>query len=86
MKNIKIKDVLKIIEGEIIFGNADDEIIDVSTDTRKIKEGDTFIAIKGETNNGNLYCNIAFESGARICLVEDIKLTDTEIKKYNNKN
>ena len=85
MKNIKIKDVLKIIEGEIIFGNADDEIIDVSTDPRKIKEGDTFIAIKGETNNGNLYCNIAFESGARICLVEDIKLTDTEIKKYNNK-
>lgn len=85
MKNIKIKDVLKIIEGEIIFGNEDDEIIDVSTDTRKIKEGDTFIAIKGETNNGNLYCNIAFESGARICLVEDIKLTDTEMKKYSSK-
>lgn len=86
MNNLKIKDVLKIIEGEIIFGNENEEIIDVSTDTRKIKEGDTFIAIKGESNNGNLYCNTAFESGAKICIVDEIKLTDEEINNYNSKN
>ena len=33
MENVKIKDVLEKIEGEIVFGKEDAEIIDVSTDT-----------------------------------------------------
>ena len=84
MKEIKIKDVLKKIEGEIVFGNENEEIVNVSTDTRTIKEGDTFIALRGETNNGNIYCKTALENGAKVCIVDELILSDEEIKKYKN--
>ena len=84
MKDIKIKDVLKQIEGEIIFGDENETIIDVSIDTRNLKEGDTFIEIKGELNNGNTYCNTAFKNGAKICIVDELMLTDEEKKNYND--
>ena len=82
MKNVKIKDVLKVIDGEIIFGNEDAQIVDVSTDTRTLKEGDTFISLKGENNNGNKYCKAAFEIGAKICIVDEILLSKEDIKLY----
>lgn len=82
MKNVKIKDVLKIIKGEIIFGKEDVEIVDVSTDTRKIKEGDTFIALKGENNNGNTYCKTALENGAKICIVDEVLLSKEDMRLY----
>ena len=82
MGNVKIKDVLEKIEGEIVFGKEDAEIIDVSTDTRTIKEGDTFIALKGENNNGNKYCKVALENGAKICIVDENLLSKEDEKLY----
>ena len=82
MENVKIKDVLEKIEGEIVFGKEDAEIIDVSTDTRTIKEGDTFIALKGENNNGNKYCKVALENGAKICIVDENLLSKEDEKLY----
>jgi len=82
MKNIKIKDVIENLKGEIVFGKENDEIIDVSTDTRTIKEGDTFIALKGENNNGNEYLEKAFEKGAKIAIVDEICIGENEIGKY----
>ena len=82
MKNVKIKDVLEKINGEIIFGKEDVEIVDVSTDTRTIKEGDTFIALKGENNDGNKYCKVAFENGAKICIVDNVLLSKEDEKTY----
>ena len=82
MKNVKIKDVLEKINGEIIFGKEDVEIVDVSTDTRTIKEGDTFIALKGENNDGNKYCKVAFENGAKICIVDNVILSKEDEKTY----
>lgn len=82
MKNVKIKDVLEKIEGDIVFGKEDVEIIDVSTDTRTIKEGDTFIALKGENNNGNKYCKVALENGAKICIVDEVLLSKEDEKAF----
>ena len=84
MREIKIKDVLKSIEGEIVFGNENEEINNVSVDTRTIKEGDTFVALRGETNNGNIYCKTALENGAKICIVDEVILTEEEIEKYKD--
>ena len=43
----------------------------VETDTRKIKKGDIFFALKGPLHNGNLYAQMALELGAAYCIVDE---------------
>lgn len=43
--------------------------ISVSTDTRTIKSGDIFFAIKGEQFDGHAFVEQAFEKGASVCAV-----------------
>ena len=81
-KEMLLRDVITKINGVIAFGNENEKITDVSTDTRTIKEGDTFIALKGDNNNGNEYLKTALENGAKICIVDEILLSDDELKKY----
>ena len=45
----------------------------VSTDTRKIKEGDIFFALKGDNFNGNEYAKQALEKGASYVVLDEIK-------------
>jgi UDP-N-acetylmuramoyl-tripeptide--D-alanyl-D-alanine ligase len=44
----------------------------VQTDTRKLKTGDLFFALKGENFNGNLYAKRALELGASFCIVDEV--------------
>jgi len=43
---------------------------DLCIDTRKLKKGDVFVALKGETNDGHDYVKTAFENGAIAVIVE----------------
>ena len=43
----------------------------VSTDTRKLKKNDFFVALKGEKFNGNKYVEQAFNLGTKYCLVDE---------------
>ncbi len=84
--NLKIEDILKCTGGKLITGNKDEECEDFSQDTRTIKKGDTYIAIKGEKFNGNLFWKDAIEKGASTVIIKDIELKKEEIEKYKNKN
>jgi UDP-N-acetylmuramoyl-tripeptide--D-alanyl-D-alanine ligase len=44
----------------------------VETDTRKIKKGDIFFALKGPNFNGNKYAKDALEKGAAYCICDEI--------------
>lgn len=44
----------------------------VNTDTRKIKEGDLFFALKGDNFNGNRYANRAISLGAAYVIVDEV--------------
>ena len=44
----------------------------VQTDTRKIKPGDIFFALKGPNYNGNLFAAKALELGASYCVCDEI--------------
>lgn len=57
----------------------------VQTDTRKLKEGDLFFALKGENFNGNLFAKQALEKGAAYAVVdENIDATDERIIKTDD--
>lgn len=45
-------------------------MIDIQTDSRKIKKGDTFVAVKCEVNDGHKYINSAIEKGASKVVAE----------------
>ncbi|HVZ96718.1 MAG TPA: UDP-N-acetylmuramoyl-tripeptide--D-alanyl-D-alanine ligase [Chitinophagaceae bacterium] len=50
----------------------------VQTDTRKLKEGDLFFALKGPNFNGNLFAEQALEQGAAFAFVDEKNLPANE--------
>lgn len=47
--------------------------VSISTDTRTLKSGELFLALKGENFDGHSYLNVAQESGAKAAIVENIQ-------------
>lgn len=57
----------------------------VETDTRKIKSGDIFFALKGPNFNGNDYAISALSQGASYCIVDEyLQTTDSRIIQVTN--
>ncbi len=82
---MKVKEILKITQGKLITGNPELECENFSKDTRTIKNGDIYIAIKGEKFDGNSFWKQALELGAQAVIIEDIKISEEEKKKYHEK-
>ena len=66
--NMKIKDVLGISNAKLICGDVDWEFKGFSKDTRTIRPHDTYIGIKGENFDGNLFYRDAVLRGADTCI------------------
>jgi UDP-N-acetylmuramoyl-tripeptide--D-alanyl-D-alanine ligase len=64
-----VLDIVKATGGELWRGDLKKRIRDVSTDTRKIKKGDLFIAIKGDNFDGHQFIGQAVTSGVAAILV-----------------
>ena len=58
------------------FGNKDISIQGFTMDSRSVKAGDVFIAIKGYSQDGHLYINSAIDKGASVIICSDLP-TDT---------
>ena len=69
---MNLKSILSGIEGLKAKGNLDMEIMGVAHDSRKVKEGYVFVAVKGYDVDGHNYIHQAIESGAKAIVVEDI--------------
>ncbi len=50
----------------------------VSTDTRQIKKGSIFFALKGDNSNGNTFANKAIEQGAAIAIIDDASIEPSD--------
>ena len=70
MKEIFVKDVVNICNGELLSGNENEILGNFVRDTREIKKGDTYIAFKGEHNDGNIYYEEALKNGAKVCILQ----------------
>ncbi len=85
MKEITVRDIIKICNGELIIGNLEEKCTNFSKDTRTIQQGDTYIGINGENFNGNLFYKNALEAGAKICIIEDIQIDEQIKSKYKDR-
>jgi UDP-N-acetylmuramoyl-L-alanyl-D-glutamate--2,6-diaminopimelate ligase len=69
---MKLQELLKNIEPVQIIGDADVEVSGVNIDSRKIKEGHLFVAMKGTQVDGHKFIPKALELGAKSVLCEDM--------------
>lgn len=89
---MKVKDIVKITNGKILCGDEKIPCNHFVRDSRKVKEGDVYVALKGERFDGNDFCQSAIDNGAKVCIVSkdvrekenDTKLVNTEADKINN--
>ena len=84
MKNLKIKDILKATNGELIVGDLEFECKNYSKDTRTIKENDVYTGIKGERFDGNIFWETALENGASTVIVQNVDFTTENKEKWKN--
>ena len=63
---MKVKEILKVTHGKLLSGSPDAEIdlAKVSTDSRAIKKGEFFIALKGMNFDGNDFAHNVLNKGA----------------------
>ena len=69
---MKLKELLKDIPVIAIVGSEDVEITDVNIDSRRIKDGHLFIAMKGTQVDGHKFVPKAIELGAKAVMCEDM--------------
>lgn len=80
---IKVKDIINITKGKLLYGNEDSICENFTRDTREIKQNDIFIGIKGENHDGGILYKDALEKGAKGCIIN--KGIILNIEKVNNK-
>ena len=57
-------EIINAINGKVVFGQPEGGFCGISTDTRTIKAGELFIALKGESFDGHNFVEKAIEKGA----------------------
>ncbi|WP_278600721.1 UDP-N-acetylmuramoyl-L-alanyl-D-glutamate--2,6-diaminopimelate ligase [Clostridium tertium] len=73
---MKLLDLLKGLDYELLEGTVEKEVNHIQYDSRKVNEGDLFVCLTGFEVDGHDYANKAIEAGAKVVLCEkkiDIK-------------
>ena len=68
---MELKNVLVGIEGLKAKGNLSLDVKGIESNSKNVKEGYMFVAIKGFSTDGHKYVNNAIEQGAKIIMVEE---------------
>lgn len=84
MKQLKVKDILQVCNGNLICGDENEICENFSKDTRQINSGDVYVGIKGEKFDGSLFYEEALKQGAKVCLLEEIEISNEIVSKYPN--
>lgn len=77
-----LKEIIKAAGKFEIYGNADIDINGIQIDSRKIKKGDMFVAVKGTQTDGHDYIDKAVEMGAVSVVCEKLPETRKEEVTY----
>ena len=83
--DIKVKDFIKISNAKLIYGNEETICENFCKDSREVKNGDTYLGIKGENTNGSIYYKQALENGANVLILQDIEVEKEIFKSYKDR-
>lgn len=83
MNNITVQDILKVTDGNLVYGNKDEICENFCKNTKEVKTGDIYVGIKGEKFDGSKFYEEAMMAGAKGCIIN--KIDELEIKHLKNK-
>ncbi len=74
MKNLSVvlRDILYKVAIRSVAGGTDREINDIQIDSRRVKQGALFVAVKGSASDGHQFIEKAIEKGATAIVCEEI--------------
>jgi len=75
MKPITLREIADACNGQL-FGDENIVVTSIVTDSRQVKEGSMFAAIKGERADGHNFISICMEQGAVCALCENVPATE----------
>ena len=76
---MKLKELLSGFDVGIEAGDNPD-VFEIRSDSRKISDGELFIALKGENADGHMFADEAYRNGASAILAEDAATISSKIK------
>jgi len=80
MKRLTIEQIIEAVNGELLLGNPKDEVIGVSTDSRKVEEEEAFFPLIGENHDAHEFIPQAVERGCRSVILsrrpDEVSLED----------
>lgn len=85
MKDILVKDIIKVTGGELVCGCEETVCESFCRDSRIATNGDVYLGIKGENFHGSTFYKEALENGATGCIIQDIEISEEDINTYKNK-
>lgn len=80
MNKLTLDEIVMAVEGQIITRGIKNEFNKVTIDSRKIEQGEIFIAVKGEIYNANDFAKVACDKGAGVCILDEIKFDLCQFK------
>ena len=69
-RKVKLEKLIEKISYKILQGKVDISIDKIEYDSRKVKEGDMFVCIKGLQSDGHEFATMAVEKGAKVILCQ----------------
>lgn len=84
MKDILVKDIIRVCNGKLICGNEETVCENFCRDSRIVSEGEVYLGIKGETYHGSTFYKEALKNGAIGCILQDVEISEEDINKYKN--
>lgn len=78
--NLRVKDLVEATGGFLLKGEVNREVQSINTDSRKIRPGDFFVALKGEKFDGHDFIKEAIKKGAEgVILSKNLEIQDDVI-------
>ena len=76
---MKLRQLLKDVDYQLLQGDLDLEIKDIAYDSRKVSNDMAFVALKGFRVDGHDYIEKAIENGAKCVIIEDSVMVSSDI-------
>ena len=67
---MKLKDWLEGLDYELLQGSLEEEVLDVTYDSRKAKPGDVFVCMTGTRVDSHIFIPKVEEAGCRVVVAE----------------
>src|SRR5689334_3100905 len=78
----ELKDILYKVSITASYGNMSEEVKGISSDSRQVKTGFVFVAVKGTLSDGHEFISRAIQSGASAIVCEKLPETINEKVAY----